>query len=286
MFGYLTALFFDSPAMQPIEPLYFVHISDTHFGPTREYVRHGIRPFPCAVAMVETINALPHRPDFVIHTGDVTTDPQPAAYALAREVLDRLDVPVYYVTGNHDTAVAIQQFLPMGPKQMLSDAPDVLSYAFEMKGYRFVVLDMRGPDEMDPHGLLSPEQLAVIRQEAQAEGPPLTVFIHFPVHPLNSLWMDRNMLIIGGPELHRTLLPARERLRGVFYGHVHQSMQTMRDGILYVAVPSTFAQFTAWPYDDEVVMDTHYPPAFNFVHLLPQQTIVHQHVIKRPEIED
>lgn len=272
--------------MSPTETVYFVHISDTHFGPTREYARHGFRPYPYAEAIVETINRLPQKPDFVVHTGDVTTDPDPAAYRLAREVLGRLEAPVYYVTGNHDTAVLIKKHLLLGPKQDLSADPNVLSYAFTVKGYRFVVLDMRGPDEIDPHGQLSPEQLAIAQQEAQPEGPPLTIFMHFPLHPLNSPWMDANMLVLGGEALHQALLPARERLRGVFYGHVHQSMQTWRDGILYTAVASTFAQFTAWPQDEDVTPDPAYPPAFNFVHLLPQQTIVHQHVIKRLAISD
>ncbi len=272
--------------MSPSEPVYFVHISDTHFGPTRGYARHGFRPYPSAVAMVNRINSLPQKPDFIVHTGDVTTDPDPAAYRLAREVLGRLEAPVYYVVGNHDTAVFIKQYLPMGDRQDLSADANVLSYAFDVKGYRFVTLDMRGPDEIDPHGQLSPEQLAIAQQEAQPEGPPLVIFLHFPLHPLNSPWMDANMLVLGGDALHRALLPARERLRGVFYGHVHQSMQTLRDGILYVAVASTFAQFTAWPQDLNVTPDPVYPPAFNFVHLLPQQTIVHQHVIERPEIRD
>lgn len=269
--------------MPPTDPLYFVHISDTHFGPTKDYERHGFRPFPCAAALVDTINHLPQKPDFVVHTGDVTTHPDAAAYKLAREVLGRLEAPVYYVVGNHDTAVSIQRYLPMGPHAALSEDPDRLSYAFEVKGYRFVVLDARGPDDIDPHGLLPEEQLAIAHREAQPDGPPLAIFMHYPLHPLNAIWMDANMLVLNGQELHRALLPARERLRGVFYGHVHRSMQTVRDGILYVAVASTFSQFTAWPKDTVVSPDAAYPPAFNFVHLLPQQTIVHQHVISRPE---
>lgn len=269
--------------MQPSEPVYFVHISDTHFGPTPAYARHGFRPFPCAEAMVAAINSLPQKPDFVVHTGDVTTDPEPAAYALARQVLGRIEAPVYYVTGNHDTAAFIKQYLPGGPCDPLSDDPDVLSYAFEVKGYRFVTLDARGPDYIDPHGDLPEAQLEVARREAQPEGPPLTFFLHYPLHPLNSIWMDAYMLVLNGQRLHQALLPARDRLRGVFYGHVHQSMQTFRDGILYVAAPSTFAQFQAWPRDTVVNPDPVYPPAFNFVHMLPRQTIVHQHVIARPE---
>ncbi|MCB8920797.1 MAG: metallophosphoesterase [Ardenticatenaceae bacterium] len=272
--------------MQPTEPLYFAHISDTHFGPTADYERHGFRPYPCAEALVDTLNALPQKPDFVIHTGDVVTHPDPVSYELAQRVLGRLEMPVYYVTGNHDTAVLIHQNLSFGSKEDLSDDPNLLSYAFEVKGYRFVVLDARAPDDMDPHGLFSAAQLAVVRREAQPQGPPLTIFMHFPIHRMNSIWMDANMMVMNGREFHQSLLPARDRLRGVFYGHVHQSMQTVRDGILYVAAPSAFAQFTAWPDDIAVHPDEVYPPAFNFVHLLPQQTIIHQHVIKRPAIRD
>jgi len=262
--------------------VYFVHISDTHFGPTKEYGRFGHVSYPCAVWLVEEINNLPVTPDFVIHTGDVTTDPTPEAYALAAEVFQALHVPVYYAVGNHDTARDIRRYLTLGPHEPLSADPDVLSYAFEVKGYRFVVLDARGPDEIDPHGILSPQQLAIARQEATPHGPPLTIFMHYPILRMNSPWMDANMLVLNGMELHEALLPARERLRGVFYGHVHQSMQTTRDGIAYTAVPSAFSQFTAWPTDVETGFDTHYPPGYNFVQLWPEQTIVHQHVFVRP----
>ncbi|UCG26182.1 MAG: metallophosphoesterase, partial [Chloroflexota bacterium] len=59
--------------------VYFVHISDTHFGPTANFSRHGHCPVPCARRVVEIINSLPQRPDFVIHTGDVVTEPDPDA---------------------------------------------------------------------------------------------------------------------------------------------------------------------------------------------------------------
>ena len=68
-----------------------------------------------------------------------------------------------------------------------------------------------------------------------------------------------------GEDVHQALLPARERMRGVFYGHVHQTMQTVRDGILYVAVASTFAQFSSWPTDETVGYVGEETPAYNFV---------------------
>jgi 3',5'-cyclic-AMP phosphodiesterase len=267
---------------KPTETVYFVHMSDSHLGPTADYSRHGQRPQPCVEQAVKLINSLPTPPDFVVHTGDVVTEPDVHSYRRAADIFGALKMPIYFVNGNHDRARDIQRHLPMGSRHILSKNPDVLSYAFEVKGYRFLVLDARGPDEIDPHGVLSEAQLGVVRAEATAVGPPLSIFTHFPPLSMNSIWMDAYMLMINGMQLHQTLLPARERLRGVFYGHVHQSMQTMRDGILYTAVPSLFSQFAAWPNDAVIQEDPDYLPGFNFVHLLPNQTIIHQHTFPRP----
>ena len=254
----------------------FVHLSDTHIGPTIEYGRHGKISYPAAERAIEVVNNLPVKPDFVIHTGDVTTDPTAGAYALAADLFSRMEVPVYYVVGNHDTAEFIRSTLTMGPKTDL--LADELSYAFEVKGHRFVVLDARAPEEMDPNGLLSDAQLDVVRQEMSSGDVPLTFFIHFPVLPLNSPWMDEHMLVVNGGELHEILRPACERIKGVFHGHIHQSLQITKDGICYTAVPSTFSQFTAWATDETTGFDPDYLPSYNFVQYLPDgQTIVHQH---------
>ncbi|MBP6468951.1 MAG: metallophosphoesterase [Chloroflexi bacterium] len=263
--------------------VYFVHISDTHIGPTAVSPdHHGVFPWPCANRLVDIINRLPVQPDFVIHTGDVAYDADPAAYELAAATFSRLQVPIYYVNGNHDGVGLIKDCLPMGPKTDLSHDPGTLSYAFEVRGERFVVLDTRGPDDIDPQGLLSEPQLAVARAEAQPDGPPLTIFTHHPIWPLNSEWMDANMLVRNGRLLHDILLPARCRLRGVFHGHVHQPMQTVREGILYSSVASAYTQFAAWPGDVNVSHAFEDDPGYAFVHLLPGQTIVHQHTFPRP----
>ena len=159
-------LYFWTFMQKPTEAVYFVHISDSHIGPTAEYSRHGHRSQPCAERAVEIINKLPITTDFVIHTGDVVTEPDARSYRRAAEIFGELKMPVYFVTGNHDRARDIHANLPMGQRQLLSNNSDVLSYAFEVKGYRFLVLDARGPDEIDPHGVLSEAQLEVVRAEA------------------------------------------------------------------------------------------------------------------------
>lgn len=236
---------------------------------------------PAAQRLVDQLNQMPFKPDFVVHTGDVTDEPHPAAYALARETLSRLRLPVYYVRGNHDSASGIREHLTMGPMTDLGSGADHLSYVFEVKGYRFLVLDTHGPPGSDPQGLVSEEQMVLLREEAVAKGPPLVVFLHHPVLAMDSPWMNANMLIVNGKEVHETLLTARERLRGVFFGHVHQSMQTWRDGILYVAGGSSLLQFSSWPGDEHVWHLEGESPAFNFVRLMPQQTMIRQHRFPR-----
>ena len=96
------------------------------------------------------------------------------------------------------------------------------------------------------------------------------------------MWMDAYMLMINGEAFHEALLPAKERINGVFYGHIHQNMQMRRDDILYVSVASLFSQFSAWPADMTTGFDPSHPPGYNFVTLCDEQMIIHQHIFERP----
>lgn len=262
--------------------VYFVHISDTHIGPTRDLERHGHNAHRCTERLITLLNSLPTKPDFVIHTGDVVNNPEPGAYPLAAETFAKLRLPIYFVTGNHDDSAEMVQTLPFAQPVTLHPTTGKLDYMFAVKGEQFLVLDAKLPPDQDPHGGLSEAQLDWVRQLCTPDGPPLTVFIHFPALPMDAPWMDNNMLLLNGLALHQALLPARDRLRGVFHGHVHQPMQTHRDGILYACAPSAFSQFFAWPADVEVQFDPDALPGYSFVHLLPEQTIVHTHTFPRP----
>ena len=265
----------------PAQTAYFVHISDTHIGPSPNYEQRGHNAYRCARRLVEIINGLPQRPDFVIHTGDVVYNPDPQAYLLAARVFAELDAPIYFVAGNHDRAQDIYHLLPMGPREDLVRDRDLLSYTFEARGYRFLVVDATVPHASEPYGQFTERQLQVVREEVDRD-EQLVIFTHFPVLPLNSVWMDANMLTLNGQQFHDIIKIARDRLRGVFHGHVHQNMQTLRDGVLYASIASAFSQFAAWPDDEDIRYDSQHPPGYGFIHLLPQQTIIHQHIFQRP----
>lgn len=266
-----------------MKTVYFIHISDTHFGPTKDFEHYGSNAYDVARRMVDTINALPVEIDFVIHTGDVTDHPDAAAYKLAEEVFSRLRPPIYFVTGNHDTSRGINAFLTMGAKHDYLSDPDLVSYAFDKNGIRFITLDARGPDAIDPRGVLPTNQFDFLEREISKDHAPLVLFIHFLPFAADSLWLDETMLLLNGELLHEKLLPVRSRIRGVFFGHVHRGMQIMKDGILYSSVGSTIGQLNTFPRDARATIDFNHPPCFNLVTLMNDKTIIKEHSLPKTD---
>jgi 3',5'-cyclic AMP phosphodiesterase CpdA len=77
-------------------PLYFVQITDTHWG-DKDHIERTRK-------IVKQINQLPFAIQFVVHTGDITMDRVEDIQTVSEglEVLKKLKVPVHFVPGNHD----------------------------------------------------------------------------------------------------------------------------------------------------------------------------------------
>lgn len=253
----------------------FVHITDTHIGPTPDHIMQGHPTLPNAEALVREINALPFAPDFILHTGDVVDDRSEAAYRLAKPIFEKLNYPIYYVVGNHDEGDTMQRVL-----LERTPSPGRFDYYGEIHGLALAVFETRGP--VDPGGTLTPAQLAAVRDLCKPEGPPLIIAIHHQPVPLDVTWLDLQMPLDCGPEFLEAIAPARERLRGVFFGHVHRAFQVMRDGILLSSAMSATAQITSWP--DHATPDPipHELPGFSIVTITDTETIIRQHTFKRP----
>ncbi|MBZ0300797.1 MAG: metallophosphoesterase [Anaerolineae bacterium] len=260
--------------------LTFVHISDTHLHSDPTYTGEftTIVPRPGVEAMIQQINDLPFEIDFILHTGDVMTDPQETAeYEMAREVLGKLRWPVYYLAGNHDRADAIQQVL-MGRSRDTIRAR--LDYEFERSGVQVICLDSSVPDPDIHFGHLQPEQLDWLDALCAAPDPrPLVVGVHHHALPLETPWIDR-IILDNGEAMHRILLKAQHRLRGVFYGHIHESVVTVRDGISYYSVLSGWFQTRTWhgqeiPQNEPLTL-----PGFNVVTLTEKDTFVRYYRVK------
>jgi Icc protein len=259
----------------------FVHISDTHISPDPNYTRPGadVTSWAGALALVDQLNNLPFTPDFILHTGDVAFDPYPEAYAACLDILGRVRCPIYYVAGNHDDSPAIQRIM-----LQRSEPLPTLHYAFEVNGVQIVCVDSNGPVD-PPAGYMTDDQLEWLRGQCRPDDErPLVIAVHHNVLPVGVPWLDNFMGIRNGEMFHQAILPARDRIRGVFHGHVHQNIEVIRDGILYSAALSSWTQFHAWPGLAETLTDEGAEPGFSVVTVTETQTFIRRHRFALPRL--
>lgn len=264
------------------KPLRFIHISDTHINPERSYNRDYsvYTPMIGVDALIAELNNLPFQPDFILHTGDVAYDPVPEIYAAIKELMSQIQVPIYYLAGNHDDARSIQTVL-MGK----SEAQDYLYYDFEVEGVHVVCLDSNGPiSELkvgeQPAGTVSPEQLDWLNEICSNDDErPLVIAVHHNALPVQVPWLDTWMRMENGEDFHAIVRQARDRLCGVFFGHIHQNFQVLRDGVLYISAGSAWCQFISYPIPENKmhIKDSHTLPSFNIVTISDTTTSIQRH---------
>jgi Icc protein len=268
----------------PSQPLLqFVHVSDTHLlAPDQVKDFTGISPelalyaeqvsslpyhtYTAGERLVREINALPLALDFVLHTGDIAGESY-ADYALLAKLFQQSKYPVIFVPGNHDRGADIRA---------LTQREAEMVWEYDINGVQIVCLDS-SQAEIDSGGWLHDAQLERLDAICQADDTrPLIVSVHHHPFPMGVQWLD-DLQLGNGEALHAILLRARSRLRGVFHGHVHHSMDVIKDGLLYSSVASAAYQFTGWPGHTQAPLDMNADPGFNVVTVSRDSTTVRHH---------
>jgi 3',5'-cyclic AMP phosphodiesterase CpdA len=146
------------------EEFYWVQLSDTHWGFEGPLVNPDAKG--TLRKAVEEVNRLPHKPDFVVFTGDLThttDDPVERRKRLAefREIVGGLNVKtIKFMPSEHDASLdrgkAYREFF---------GEPN---YTFDHKGIHFIVLD----NVSDPAAMIGESQLEWLR--ADLAKPPIS----------------------------------------------------------------------------------------------------------------
>ena len=248
----------------------FIHISDTHLHTDANYLEEGAVYSSQVVlrALIDALRNSPYQPDFVLHTGDVVYRATPEAYQQIQEAMSQLGYPVYYVPGNLDDAA----LMPATP-----------FYEVEIAGLQLVCLDSNDPDKPPYRGCISREQLEWLDTLcSQPDDRPLIVALHHLPLALGVAWLDNSMSLSNGDQLHRILLKARSRLKGVFHGHIHQKMTVVRDGMLYSCVSSGPFQFHGYAGMSPFQTEVNGQPNYSVVTVTPGQVFVRSCILNMP----
>jgi len=241
------------------KPVRFAVVADVQYADKDtaigRYYRNGIDSLS---RFVDAAND--QRPDFAIQVGDIIDGGNHAATELDRvlAVYDRLLCERYHVVGNHD-------FNGLAREAVLSKMKlDTAFYSFEVRGVRFIVLDMlelgvqggwakeseayrtseamlnelaaRGEGNAQPYnGGIGQAQLAWLDAELSAahqKKQDVVVFGHLPLLPATDPHIAWNAAAI------RDVLERYGCVRAYIGGHNHAGGYAREQGIHYLTLPA------------------------------------------------
>jgi Icc protein len=86
---------------------------------------------------------------------------------------------------------------------------------------------------------------------------------------MGSRWLDQ--VGLKDADAFMKIVRTNTNVRGVLWGHVHQSLDAFMHGVRFMATPAISAQFT--PGSDTFAIDAR-PPAYRTLELMPDGSIV------------
>jgi len=213
-------------------PFLLLQLSDPHIGATWG----DGDPEAGLARTVESVRRLPDRPDAVLMSGDLADNAADGEYEFVREMLARLDAPVYVLPGNHDDRDTLRRHFdlpgPMGTP---------VQYAVELGPLRLVVLDSTRPGE--DRGELDGQRLAWLDAELAAAPDRMTLIAmhHPPLATGIEAWDELGLPVADRGALCE-VVGRHPQVRRLVAGHVHRTIAAELAGRAVLAIPSTYVQ--------------------------------------------
>jgi 3',5'-cyclic-AMP phosphodiesterase len=211
--------------------LSFVQISDSHMGfnkPANPDVAATLK------AAVDKINALPAKPSFILHTGDISHLSKPEEFDNVDQILKSASAKdVFYVPGEHDVIGDDgKQFLERYGK----NSKGAGWYSFDQKGVHFIGLVNVMNLKAGGLGSLGTEQLEWMEKDVKhlSKSTPVVVFAHIPLWSVYPEWG-------WGTDDSAQALSYLKRFGSVtvLNGHIHQTMQKVEGNVTFHTAAST-----------------------------------------------
>jgi 3',5'-cyclic AMP phosphodiesterase CpdA len=211
--------------------LTFVQISDSHIGFDFK------TPYPNSVGTltecIAKVKALPTKPAFMIHTGDISHLSLASQFDDADKVIAETRLDVHYVPGEHD-------FIDQDQKLFLDrygkGTKGAGWYSFDANGVHFIGLVNVHDLKAGGLGNLGHEQLEWLEADVKGRSAstPIVVFAHIPLWTVYPNWG-------WGTDDGAQALSYLKRFGSVtvLNGHIHQVMQKVEGNVTFHTARST-----------------------------------------------
>jgi 3',5'-cyclic AMP phosphodiesterase CpdA len=209
----------------------FLQMSDSHIGFDKAANPDALGTLREAVAKVK---AMPTKPNFIIHTGDITHLSKPAEFDNADKVFGETGVQVHFVPGEHDNIDEGQGKAYL--ERYGKGSKGAGWYSFDDHGVHFIglvnVVDLKAGGL----GNLGAEQLAWLEADlkGKSDSTPIVVFAHIPLQVIYKEWgwgTDDGMQALN--------LLKRFGSVTVLNGHIHQLAQKVEGNMTFHTAMST-----------------------------------------------
>jgi 3',5'-cyclic-AMP phosphodiesterase len=215
----------------PAGELSFAQISDSHMGFNKAANPDVVGTLKAAI---DKINGLSTKPEFLLHTGDISHLSKPEEFDTVDQILKgAVAKDVFFVPGEHD-------MLNDDGKQYLErygkGSKGAGWYSFDKKGVHFIglvnVLNLKAGGL----GTLGAEQLEWMENDMKhlKSSTPIVVFAHIPLWTIYPEWG-------WGTEDSAQALAYLKRFGSVtvLNGHIHQTMQKVEGNVTFHTAAST-----------------------------------------------
>src|SRR6266446_3836879 len=210
--------------------LTFLQISDSHTGfdrPANPNVNGTLE------VAINKVKALPVKPSFMIHTGDITHLSKPAEFDDADRIISQARLDVHYVPGEHDI---LDDGVKLYRARYGRGAKGAGWYSFAANGVHFIglvnVVDLKAGGL----GNLGNEQLEWLEDDLKGRPAsiPIVVFAHIPLWSVYPQWG-------WGTADSARALDYLKRFGSVtvLNGHIHQVMQKVEGNVAFHTAAST-----------------------------------------------
>ncbi|HEU5105844.1 MAG TPA: phosphodiesterase [Solirubrobacterales bacterium] len=232
------------------KPTLLVQISDIHVGGSED----GKDPIPRVEAVIAAIRSLPNAPDAVLVSGDLTDHGTVEEYEVARELLSRLELPLYVLGGNHDDRGRLRAAFGLP-----GEGEEPISYSVDVGELLLVAFDSNVPGR-DP-GSFDADRLRWLDAElgAEPERPTLLAVHHTPLTTGIQEW-DAINLAASDREALADVVDRHPQLRAIVGGHLHRAAASVLAGCPVLSAPSAYLQVRPNFHQDEVLWVD--PPGF------------------------
>jgi len=189
---------------------------------------------------VEELSRQRPAPDVVLATGDLVDEGSKAEYLRLRKLLAPLQMPIFFIPGNHDNTEALRETFP--EHRYLGRAGNPACYCIEDFSLRLIGLDTAVPEQTG--GALEASQIAWLDERlSAAKARPALIFMHHPPFKTGIARMDSIGLEAAGAAELGAVVSRHPQIVLVTCGHVHRGIQVRWHGTVASICPSAAFQY-------------------------------------------